>query len=126
MIYFKIRYKLNIFVIFYIIFMFFLGNFRVIFIIFRVYEWVFHWLFSISYCVDLKQWPGGLTFMHNSTAENLRGWRFDALCNVKRSQGSTEWIQPRSQPPETQGEWNTFGINIQRSTRREYHSLGWN
>jgi len=36
-------------------------------------------VFLISYCVNLKQWPGGSTFMHNSTAENLRGWRFGAL-----------------------------------------------
>jgi len=28
--------------------------------------------------------------------------------------------------PETQGGWNTFGINAQRTTRGEYHSLGWN
>nr|ABN06112.1 hypothetical protein MtrDRAFT_AC150800g22v2 [Medicago truncatula] len=28
--------------------------------------------------------------------------------------------------PETQGWWNTFGINVQRSTRGEYHSLGLN
>jgi len=40
-----------------------------------MFEWVFRWLFSISYCVDLKQWLGGSTFMHNSTAENLRDWR---------------------------------------------------
>jgi len=26
--------------------------------------------------------------------------------------------------PETRGGWNTFGINVQRSTRGEYHSLG--
>ena len=26
--------------------------------------------------------------------------------------------------PETQGGWSTFGINVQRSTRGEYHSLG--
>jgi len=70
--------------------MFFL-EFRVIFMIFRVYvkfplqvfdemfEWFFHWLFLISYCVDLKQWPGGSTFMHNSMVENLRDWRFGAL-----------------------------------------------
>jgi len=36
-------------------------------------------LFLISYCVDLKQWLGESTLMHNSTAENLRGWRFGAL-----------------------------------------------
>ena len=45
----------------------------------EMFEWVFHWLFSISYCVDLKQWSGGSTFMHNSTAENLIGWRFGLL-----------------------------------------------
>jgi len=28
--------------------------------------------------------------------------------------------------PETQGGWNTFSINIQLSTRKEYRSLGWN
>lgn len=28
--------------------------------------------------------------------------------------------------PKTQGGWNTFGINVQRSTRGEYHSLDWN
>jgi len=33
----------------------------------------------ISHRVDLKQWPGGSTFMHNSTTVNLRGWRFGAL-----------------------------------------------
>jgi len=25
----------------------------------EMFEWVFHWLFLISYCVDLKQWSGG-------------------------------------------------------------------
>jgi len=28
--------------------------------------------------------------------------------------------------PETQGGWSMFGINVQRSTRGEYHSVGWN
>jgi len=28
-------------------------------------------------------------------------------------------------PRDTRG-WNTFDINVQRSTRGEYHSLGWN
>ena len=27
--------------------------------------------------------------------------------------------------PETQGGWKTFSINVQHSTRGEYHSLGW-
>ena len=44
-----------------------------------MFEWFFHWLFFISYWVDLKQWSGGSTFMHNSTAENLIGWRFGLL-----------------------------------------------
>jgi len=45
----------------------------------EMFECVFYWLFLISYCVDLKQWPDRSTFMHNSTAENLRGRRFGAL-----------------------------------------------
>jgi len=28
--------------------------------------------------------------------------------------------------PETQEGWKTVGINVQRSTRGEYHSVGWN
>jgi len=35
----------------------------------QVFEWVFHWLFLISNHVDLKQWPGGSTFIQNSTAK---------------------------------------------------------
>jgi len=40
----------------------------------EMFEWVFYWLFLISYCVDLKQWPICSTFMHNSTVENLKVW----------------------------------------------------
>ena len=28
--------------------------------------------------------------------------------------------------PGDQGGWNTFGINVQRSKRGEYYSVGWN
>ena len=28
--------------------------------------------------------------------------------------------------PETQGGWNMFDINVQRSTRGDYHSVRWN
>jgi len=45
----------------------------------KMFEWVFYWLFLISYCVYLKQWLICSTFKHNSTVENLRGWRFGTL-----------------------------------------------
>jgi len=36
------------------------------------------------------------------------------------------WMNSTKQStPETRGGWNTFGINVQRSTSGEYHSLRW-
>ena len=67
----------------------------------EMFEWVFHWLFLIFYCVDLKQWS---IFRRSCTIQRRRTSEVEGSvpwCNVKRSQDQLNEFNQEVNPGDT-------------------------